>query len=586
MQPPIPVDWTWIAQRQATNQEADGKAGSTIWKFGFFSPDGSEVRVTFHQVGDVEKQQQDAQTKQTTDAASQMQAGLPPSADPAAFSPEGQPNSDQTENATFYVTFFSNRDPHFFMKWDSSLSHEDSLTVWVTITHGIIDFVRKAKPINIILDDLANGKLKMVLRSVAMDVVGANPEYQIEQTQKHHYRTYFQIKKGQTGSAFENSVQGKSNEGDTQPPTQASPVTGGQAQVQAQAQQQKNEDEQQGNAGGNAEQKQDDPTQPQPQEEKPAFASVQPVPIRQTASLKKGMTVEIGKDYSVAVKDKDGNAVDRYRARNPLDILRWINEKGYSANRMKVVNAEQPSGEHTLPPENPEPQQAKSMTASESYEVKGTAVLMRSKLTAQQAAQVNEVVNASSVRLVDEGVEFVFETNKNMNFKKALVELAVKKVGLVEETQAQRDTYLAGIKHYADFEKSQEHAKKAGLLRPSLDHLKALDALNDYHAKTKYKDANGKPISHDVPYYGHNKGHYQVVHPGPHASLVQKTHSGKGLPVAKPKLTTLHNAWLRRREGTVNEDFQRRSDASKHIEECYCGEWPVPRSSCPTCSKI
>jgi hypothetical protein len=43
---------------------------------------------------------------------------------------------------------------------------------------------------------------------------------------------------------------------------------------------------------------------------------------------------------------------------------------------------------------------------------------------------MNLIVNASSVRLVDEGVEFAFETDRDMMFKRALVELAARKVGV------------------------------------------------------------------------------------------------------------------------------------------------------------
>ena len=448
VQPPQPIEWTWIAQRQ----ESDGKATS-IWKFGFISPDGAEVRVTFHQVGDIEGQQAEQTAKKQAAASQQMQMGMPPSPDPTAFSPEGQPSADQTENATFYVTFFSNRHPEQFMRWDSSLSHEDSLAVWVTITHGIIDFVHKAKPANLILDDLSNGKLKMVLRSVAMDIVASNPEYEVEQTQRHHYRTFFQVKKTGTQSAFDNSISGNKNiEGDTHPPQQASPVTGGQAQVQAQAKQQENGtpvDNTPLEPEGDGSDKTEDPTDPQTKEDdKPAFASADPITIKQTATPKRGLTIEIGHDYSIAVKDKSGNAVDRYRAKGPSDILRWLNEKGYGANRMKIVDKEQPSGDKELAPEDPtkQPKDVKqftnsnSNTQSESFVVNGNTVTMLSKIIeAKEAASMNLIINASVVRLVDKqrglrrlkGVEFVFETDRDMEFKKELVELAAKKVGLL-----------------------------------------------------------------------------------------------------------------------------------------------------------
>jgi hypothetical protein len=450
VQPPKPLEWTWIVQRH----ETDGQ-GTSVWKFGFIAPDGAEVRVTFHQVADAAAAQpaqppQASQQPMAEDAA--MGGGMPPAAPPAGdsspgFAPAGQPTADQTDNSKYYVTFFSNRHPEMFMKWDTSLSHEDSLITWITITHGIIDFVRKAKPLNIILDDLANGKLKMVLRSVAMDIVAANPEYEVEQTQKHHYRSFYQIKRGGSQSAFDNTVAGAPQEGDTQPPSQASPVTGGQAQVQAQAKQQENEP-----PVGDEQDKTEDPTEKQPEpdldaqrqaeEDKPPFASVDPMPVKQSPAQIKGLTVEIGKDYSVAVKDKSGNAIDRYRARNPLDIFRWIMKKGYGSSRMVIVEKEQLSKDDmNLAPESSVKQSdqvpqhsfpaGNSNTQYESFEVKDNVIRLKvSNIHASEAAMMNEVVNAVTVRRVDEGVEFVFETDRNMDFKKALVELAAKKIGL------------------------------------------------------------------------------------------------------------------------------------------------------------
>src|SRR5271157_4353812 len=88
IQAPIPLQWSWIAQRQAN----DGKS-SSVWKLGFMAPDGAEVRVTFHQVGDVEGQQAEKEQEKQADAAQQMQMGMPPATDPAAFAPSGQPNT-------------------------------------------------------------------------------------------------------------------------------------------------------------------------------------------------------------------------------------------------------------------------------------------------------------------------------------------------------------------------------------------------------------------------------------------------------------------------------------------------------------
>jgi hypothetical protein len=442
VQPLKPLQWTWIVQRH----ETDGK-GTSVWKLGFIAPDGAEVRVTFHQVGDVAGAQAEKEQEQQAQQAQQMQMGMPPSTDPTAFAPAGQPQPDQTDNSKFYVTFFSNRHPEFFMKWDTSLSHEDSLLTWITITHGIIDFVRKAKPLNVILDDLANGKLKMVMRSVAMDVVAANPEYEVEQTQKHHYRSFYQIKKTGTDSAFNNSVAGTPQQGETQALPQPSPVTGGQAMVQAQTQQ----------AGADDQDKTEDPTAQQPdtpdplqdesqaEEDKPPFASVEPMPVKQSAAQVKGLTVEIGKDYSVAVKDRSGNAIDRFRGKGPLDVFRWIMKKGYGGSKMKIVEKEQLSqDDRNLAPERPEMQgdrvpfssfpSGDSNTQSENFEIRGSSVLMRiGNVQASQAAMMNEVVNASAVKQVEEGLEFVFDTDRNMGFKKALVELAAHKIGLSQK---------------------------------------------------------------------------------------------------------------------------------------------------------
>jgi hypothetical protein len=475
-QPPMPADWSWISQRQ----QSDGDAAS-IWKFGFIAPDGGEVRVTFHQVGrsPADKQQDpqatpppmgdpqaapgadqgqgqdepsqqdqdpnaapnaeakdgdDSQDGQQADPSQNMDPnylnavndslgsgaggagamgmggmgaqmpgmGMAPP-EPQTFAIKGQPSPDQTHDATFYVTFFSNRHPEFFMKWDTSLSHEDSLVVWVTVTHGIVDFVRKAKPTNVILDDLANGKLKMVLRSVAMDVAAANPEYTLEQTQKHNYRSFFQIKRQGAPSAFDDNVRGRKIEGDTEP----HPAPG---------------DVPQGD-------KTQDPTQPQPMDMVSSdndkghqpFPSSDPVPIQQTkpsmqtVQAKKGFTIEIGRDYSVAVKDKSGNAVDRYQGKNPADILRWINTKGYGTNQMKIVTQELPSS---------------NMVVSESkmFIIDNNTVVMNAVVTPKKAAIMNYTVNAQQIRCTTESLVFVFATNRDMNFKRTLVELAYNQV--------------------------------------------------------------------------------------------------------------------------------------------------------------
>jgi hypothetical protein len=411
-QPPAPVSWSWITQRG----ETDSKAAS-IWRLGFLAPDGGEVRVTFHQIIDAQPTQPDPnqQQQQPNDMGMGMM-GAPPQGN---VIPPGEPNPDSTENSTFYVTFFSNRNPQFFLKWDTSLSHEDSLTVWVTVTHGLIDFIRKAKPANLILDDLANGKLKMVLRSVSMDVVESNPDYQIEHTQKHPYRTLYQIKKKGSPSAFQTDVQGTNAEGqNTETPQQPSPVT---PPVQTSDE----KGPQQPETPAPANQGTETPVQA-PQ------APVAPPAIKQTPS-KKGLTVEIGRDYSVAVKDQANNPVDRYRGKNPSDIFRWLLKKGYEKSRMKVVDKEVPAGvvakdrnAENMPPNDPlsNQNQQEQVKAPENFIIEGSTVCVRLPLDAKRAAYMNYEANAKAVRCTADSVIFEFATDKDMNFKRALVELA------------------------------------------------------------------------------------------------------------------------------------------------------------------
>ena len=398
--------------------------------------------------------------------------GMPPSSDPTDFAPPGQPNTDATQDATYYVTFFSNRHPEQFMKWDVSLKHEDSLITWVTITHGIMDFVRKAKPANVILDDLSDGKLKMILRSVAMDVAAANPEYSLEQTQKHHYRSFYQIKKTGVQSAFQAAVQGKGNEGETQQPgvsqkPEAPPQPGQEA---SQPPEQSNAGQTPGAHGMGDKNGDHAPQQPNDNgasaetpgapEAPPAFPSHEPVPIKQTPIQKKGLTVEIGQDdYSVAVKDKDGNAIDRYRGKGPADILRWINSKGYGSNRMTIVKREMPS-RSTKPKviitrtpatdSTVKPVTGSTAVTQEETEkiigefiVEGNTVKMLKMVPARQAALMNYIVNADKVQCTAESVEFVFETDKDMNFKRALVELAYERTKEASELNRVRKDVAA-----------------------------------------------------------------------------------------------------------------------------------------------
>jgi len=465
--PVQPAEWAWIVQRQQT----DGKAES-IWKFGFIAPDGAEVRVTFHQVADQDMNKapqpkdppppQEAQSHgKPDDAASappdngmkesifsqaersearhqtlnedlgfnaQDQSTGPsepssPPMDPptaqggsdAGFRPPGTPNPDDTNGSMFYITFFSNRNPEWFMKWDTSLDHEDSLTVWVTIAHGMIDFLRKAKPTNLILDDLGNGKLKMVLRSVAMDLVATNPEYELEQTAKHVYRTFFQVKRKGTNSAFNVNIKGNSNiEGETPTPMPHDPNQGPVMPAPPPAPSDND--------------KTQDPTMPQPGSSNspdatpgdapPApFPSADGVPIQQvgmpdikkTAPANRGLTVEMGRDYSVAVRDKDGNPIDRYRGKNPADILRWIQSKGYAGSKMKLIDREQ-----------------MGPVAEDTYQIQGKCIRVHNDeaLPTNQVVLMSYTINPASVRKDGEDIIFEFATERDMEFKKTLVELA------------------------------------------------------------------------------------------------------------------------------------------------------------------
>ena len=433
-QPPQPAEWAWIVQRQ----ETDGKSAS-IWKFGFIAPDGAEVRVTFHQVSQPTPEQstppqpppnQNQGTEPPAANSDKQSIGEdfgPPSLSGQASSqdvvPEGDPNPDQTGDGVFYVTFFSNRNPEFFAKWDTSLSHEDSLTVWVTVTHGLVDFLRKAKPKNLILDDLGNGKLKMVLRSVTMDVVATDPEYTLELTKKHEYRSFYQIKKSSAPSAFDQVVNGKGNEGETQTPEQPSPVTGPQDMSSGDA-------VDGGDKDGDNTSKQDLGIAPESSMDTKAASPNSPElgakpPTKPTGpkdvTPQKGLTIEIGRqDYSIAVKDRKGNVIDRYQGKNPLDILRWINVKGYASNKMKVVDKQTPDGPIAQNREAPE----KDMKTQEQFVINKNKIVIHEVFSAKRAAQMNEIVNAEKVHCTMASVDFEFETDKDMGFKKALVELA------------------------------------------------------------------------------------------------------------------------------------------------------------------
>ena len=430
-QPVQPLQWTWISQRQAT----PGAETASIWKFGFIAPDGGEVRVTLHQVGNDAAAQEKKDQEKAAQAQQQMMMGMPPAPDPKAFAPEGQPHADVTEDATFYVTFFTNRHPESFSRWDVSLGHEESLAVWVTITHGIIDFIRKAKPANVILDDLGNGKLKMVLLSVAKDAVAGNPEYQIEQTKQHHYRSLFQIKKQGIPSPFQAAnvpqqeplqpLQTAPDQKVSQGPLMPTDPTG--------------KDAEQATAPSEA------PTpapeapapNPPPQDVPPQGNPMPPVKEIPPTS-QQGLTVEIGQDYSVAVKDAEGNAIDRYRASGPADILRWIKDKGYASSRMVIVKNEMPSKAAqkkvmVMTPGaasdlNIKPVTGSALGVAEAFVVEGSSVRVNKTLSARDAARMNATVNALNVKSTNEAVVFQFETDRDMDFKRALVELAYNRI--------------------------------------------------------------------------------------------------------------------------------------------------------------
>ncbi len=315
--PAKPLEYQWLAQRQVTPNDS-----YSLWKFAFTAPDGSTVKVTFHQLG----AEQDTNT--------------------------GQPQTTNAQQGVYYVIFFNNRNPEFFAKWDVSLSHEDSLTVWVTITHGIIDFMQKAMPQNLVMDDLANGKLKMVLKSLAVDITQALPDYELEMTQKHHYRTLFQVKKKGTESAFDTEISGDQKDAAKQEETQ-------------------------------------DPKQ---------------------------LTVEIDKDYNVAVMDQDGKVIEQYKAQNPSEILKFLHKKNYMNVRMKVKETKQ----EAKPVDMPNTQIPESMK----FEIDGAKVKVNELLAPKLAAYMNERVPASKVIVEGNSVTFEYETTKDMIYKKTMLEMA------------------------------------------------------------------------------------------------------------------------------------------------------------------
>ena len=88
------------------------------------------------------------------------------------------------------------------------------------------------------------------------------------------------------------------------------------------------------------------------------------------------------------------------------------------------------------------------------------------------------------------------------------------------------------------------------MLEPTATDLYYLDKLNtDPYQDSltgKYNDRNGLRVVVGKKYYGYTRGVFIAVFVGPYCSLVQKITSAKGVPVQKPKLTSVHNWWLRR----------------------------------------
>jgi hypothetical protein len=89
------------------------------------------------------------------------------------------------------------------------------------------------------------------------------------------------------------------------------------------------------------------------------------------------------------------------------------------------------------------------------------------------------------------------------------------------------------------------------LLKPTTKDIERLDRANDDSAtrlkhSERFLDRENKPIAMGVDYAGFRKGIYRIVHPGPFISIVQKTHSSKGVLVHQPVLDTMSNRWMRR----------------------------------------
>src|SRR5206468_8718764 len=114
-------------------------------------------------------------------------------------------------------------------------------------------------------------------------------------------------------------------------------------------------------------------------------------------------SVQIGRDRSVAVMNADGEIIDRYQGSDPNDILRWVKSKGYatpdvrfevvsSAHDSKPVSQAEPikQGDSTTSPVSEETAPARLQQIA----ISGRTILVRHKLTPEQAAIANYSVNA------------------------------------------------------------------------------------------------------------------------------------------------------------------------------------------------
>jgi hypothetical protein len=126
-------------------------------------------------------------------------------------------------------------------------------------------------------------------------------------------------------------------------------------------------------------------------------------------------TIIIDRDFSVAVKDAEGNVIDRYNATDPKDILRWLLAKRYTAATHFMVGK-------TVVTANPGKPVSEQTRVDPIVEIFGKTVIVRKPLTADEAALLNLGVNAKQVRRVKEGVVFVFASKKHLAVHRGLLE--------------------------------------------------------------------------------------------------------------------------------------------------------------------